>query len=363
MSIVVASIPSGHVYVRHLSPVPGSEGTAAVRRLPDARTGDSPDAPWWPPPMLTTAWVHQHAGEFDVMHLHFGFDALSPQDLRDLVAALREHDKPLVVTVHDLRNPHHRTGDVHDAQLDVLLGSADHVVTLTRGAADTIASRWGRAVTVLPHPHVVPLTRVEQPRPRSTEFVVGLHAKSLRANMDPASDLDAVVATLEGRPDAVVRVDVHTDVMKPGMRRHDPEFAAHVRDLASSGLVDLHVHDYFTDDELWDYLQGLTVSVLPYRFGTHSGWLEACHDLGTWVIAPDCGFYADQRPVLSYSADGPARSATLATAVGEAYREFRAGRDAPRASLSHRAAERRDLAAAHEGIYAGLLDRRLACTS
>ena len=34
------------------------------------------------------------------------------------------------------------------------------------------------------------------------------------------------------------------------------------------------------DDELWDYLQSLDVSVLPYRFGTHSGWLEACHDLG-----------------------------------------------------------------------------------
>ncbi|MGN6613238.1 MAG: PaaI family thioesterase, partial [Angustibacter sp.] len=79
--------------------------------------------------------------------------------------------------------------------------------------------------------------------------------------------------------------------------------AAHVHDLAHRGLVDLHVHDYFTDEELWAYLQGLDVSVLPYRFGTHSGWLEACHDLGTWVVAPDCGFYAEQRTVLSYAAD------------------------------------------------------------
>ena len=40
----------------------------------------------------------------------------------------------------------------------------------------------------------------------------------------------------------------------------------------------------------------LDVSVLPYRFGTHSGWLEACFDLGTAVVAPSCGFYAEQRP-------------------------------------------------------------------
>ena len=38
------------------------------------------------------------------------------------------------------------------------------------------------------------------------------------------------------------------------------------------------------------------MSVLPYRFGTHSGWLEACFDLGTAVIAPSCGFYRQQHP-------------------------------------------------------------------
>ena len=40
-----------------------------------------------------------------------------------------------------------------------------------------------------------------------------------------------------------------------------------------------------------------TSSVLPYRFGTHSGWLEACYDLGTAVVAPTCGFYAEQQPL------------------------------------------------------------------
>ena len=45
--------------------------------------------------------------------------------------------------------------------------------------------------------------------------------------------------------------------------------------------------------------------MLPYRFGTHSGWLEACFDLGTAVIAPSCGFYGQQHPcgVFTYTVD------------------------------------------------------------
>ena len=43
------------------------------------------------------------------------------------------------------------------------------------------------------------------------------------------------------------------------------------------------------------------VTVLPHRWGTHSGWLELARDLGTRVVAPDCGYYGDQwSEVVSY---------------------------------------------------------------
>ena len=78
MGVVVASVPANHVYVRHLA-VPGD----GVRRLPDPRPrADVPDAQWWPPRMLTPAWVPSTPTEFDVLHVHFGFDALAPEDLR-----------------------------------------------------------------------------------------------------------------------------------------------------------------------------------------------------------------------------------------------------------------------------------------
>ena len=226
--------------------------------------------------MLTSARVHEHAAEFDVMHVHFGFDALSPQSLTEVVLALRQHSKPLVLTVHDLRNPHHAASETHEAQLGVLITAADALITLTAGAAASIRARWGRRATVLPHPHVVPAKWLELQRPAHDAFVIGIHAKSLRANMDPLPLVDAIVEALPDLPGAVLRVDAHTDVMTPGYQRHDADFAGHLRELAAAGSLDLRVHDYFTDDQLWAYLQGLDVSVLPYVFGTHSvGWRPA----------------------------------------------------------------------------------------
>ena len=153
MGVLIASIPSGHVYVRHLD-APG--GSDRVVRLPDPPVADgSPAARWWPPAMLEPEWVRAHADEFDIMHIHFGFDHQPPDTLRQLVGALRRHRKPLVLTVHDLRNPHHGEPELHDAQLGVLVSAADAVITLTPGAAAEIRRRWGRTATVLPHPHVV----------------------------------------------------------------------------------------------------------------------------------------------------------------------------------------------------------------
>jgi len=309
--------------------------------------------------MLDPSWIDAHADTFDVMHVHFGFDALAPQQLWDIVGALRRHHKPLVVTVHDLRNPHHTEPTLHDRQLEVLVTAADALITLTPGAAAILARRWGRDATVLPHPHVVPRAWLARPRPQHDGFVIGVHAKSLRASLDPLPIVESIVEVLPEIPGARLRVDAHTDVMTPTYDRYEPVLAGRLRELARDGQLELRVHDYFTDEELWDYLQGLDVSVLPYRFGSHSGWLEACHDLGTTVIAPDCGFYAEQRPCLLYSASPTLRRSTLQ----EALRHAVAQNPGPRATPARRDEERLRLARAHRTIYDSVLRERVSCTS
>lgn len=358
MAIAVASVPEGHVYVRHLS---DPSGTDEVRRLPDPRPSiDAPMAQWWPPVMLAPSWVVRHSSEFDLMHIHFGFDACSPDDLRALVSALAAVGKPLVLTVHDLRNPHHVERALHDAQLDVLVRAASALITLTPGAAAEIKARWGRDSLVLPHPHVVAEPWMSAERAPRDRFAIGVHVKSLRASMSPLPVVRALLAVVPELEGAQLRVDAHTDVMTPGYDRYVPEMAKQLHEASDRGWLELHVHDCFSDDELFEYLMALDLSVLPYTFGTHSGWLEACHDLGTAVLAPECGYYAQQRPCLTYSVEDPERKALgLQDAVRRAYDE----RPAWRADPKDRLAERARVASEHRRLYSEVLREGASCMS
>lgn len=355
--IRVASIPEDHVYVRHLAPERDLPGMPVVQRLRDPDP-DDPVRPaqsrWWPPVMLEAEWVREHP-EFDVMHLQFGFDARTPEQLQKWIDALRETGRPLVYTVHDLRNPHHLDRRLHDAQLDVIVPQADALVTLTRGAAAEIRERWGREAHVLPHPHVVDFATMdehaERPRDAST-FRVGVHVKSLRASMDPLPVIRAICAATEQWPGLEVQVNGHRDVLDADGERYDAPLAEFLQTAAAHGSLDLRIHDFLSDAELWEYLSSLDVSVLPYRFGTHSGWLEACRDLGTAVVAPTCGYFRDQGPVFEYTHDEHGFDAESLT------RALRRARDAGRpdtASIRTRRAERERVAAAHSLLYERLL--------
>jgi hypothetical protein len=347
----IASVPAAHIYVRHLSH-PG--GFDRVVRLDDPVPADGRTVPggWWPPLMLEPGWVSDNHRRFDVFHIHFGFDSIGPDVLTEVVQELKVHDKPLVYTVHDLRNPHHPEPDAHAEQQDVLLAAAHTVITLTPGAARTIRRRWNRSAYVLPHPHVLGGASIESPRHHGERFVVGLHAKSLRANMDPLPVIDALAAALAELPDAVLEVNVHDEIFEPDNHWYAPEVGKAILSYACPDQVEVRVHPYFNDDELWEYLASLTVSVLPYRFGTHSGWLEACFDLGTAVITPSCGYYHQQHPCGVFDfAENRFDVASLRRAVCDAYRRWRAGMSAPRATWAQRRTERVRIAEAHRRLY------------
>ncbi|MFI6169434.1 glycosyltransferase family 1 protein [Nocardia sp. NPDC051052] len=347
----VASVPASHVYVRHLSPVDGHDG---VVRLPDPRPADGRTVPggWWPPVMLDPQWIRRNHRSFDVFHVHFGFDSVETEMLADIVGELRDHGKPLIYTAHDLRNPHQPDPRGHREQLDVLIPAADRIITLTPTAAAQIERQWGRRPDVLRHPHVVRQELVELPRP-AQPFVLGVHAKSLRANMDPLPILDVLADTIATLPGAVLRVDLHDELFDPGNHWYDPDAGAAIVDVGRRTGVEVRIHEYFTDDQLWQYLSSLTASLLPYRFGTHSGWLEACYDLGTAVIAPSCGCYAEQRPCAVFDFDEAQFDArSLERAVRAVYEG-----SADRADWPTRRAERTELAAAHRAIYEQALAR------
>ncbi len=354
--IRVATVPGDHVYVRHIDPEQDGTAAVSIARLADPDPDDpsrSAVSRWWPPVMLHPDWVTEHSGEFDVFHIQFGFDARTPAELQELVDALRRAGRPLVYTVHDLRNPHHEARAEHDAQLDVLVPAADALITLTPGAAAEIRRRWNRGAVVLPHPHVVDVERMSAARDRRTRdgFRVGVHVKSLRAGMNPGPVIESILDAMREIPGGVLQVNGHRDVLEPDGERYDEPLAGALRGAADAGDLELHVHDFLSDDALWDYLQSLDASVLPYRFGTHSGWLEACRDLGTAVIAPDCGYFADQGPVFTYRHDESGLdAASLVTAVRSAH----AAGPAQPATVEWRRAQRQQVADAHARLYLSL---------
>lgn len=333
---MVASVPAGHSYVRNIS---DARATPEFRVLPDPPVPGAAAGEWWPHRSLEPAWLHAHHDRFDLLHLHFGYEHRSTSELRATVEALRAQGKPLVLTVHDLRNPHQADPGPHRAALDVLVPAADAVITLTPGAAARIAGEWGRRAKVVPHPHVVEPARARLASRRGADdsFVVGVHAKSVRANCDAVAVAEQLARTVATLPGARLLVHAHDD---DGGRRAAGE-------LARRG-VPVTVRPRFSDAELFDYLESLDVSVLPHRFGTHSGWLEACYDLGTTVLAPDCGFFDEQAPCLLYHrTETEVDRRSLDRTLRHAYERRPRWHADPR----RRAAERDVIVAAHLAVY------------
>ncbi|WIM90084.1 glycosyltransferase [Candidatus Mycobacterium wuenschmannii] len=347
----IASVPASHVYVQHLS---DPAARTRVVRLADPIPADRRIVPggWWPPLMLDPTWIAAHHREFDVFHVHFGFDTLTSDAMAAALRELRRVGKPLVYTAHDLRNPRQRDATSQHAHLDMLMAAANAVITLTPGAADSICARWDRKPAVLPHPHVVQRCLIERRRTRREQFVVGVHVKSLRANMDPFPVLDTLADTVAKLPDAELVINVHDEIFEPDSHFYAPVDGAALRAYGKRNAVRVVVHPYFSEAQLWSYLSGLTVSVLPYRFGTHSGWLEACYDLGTAVVAPRCGFYHEQKPCETFElSETTFDPQSLRSAVNRLYNQHKDRRPPSRATWPQRRHERVALAAAHRDIY------------
>lgn len=358
--IKVASVPAAHPYVRHLSPIREDRELPRVVRLsdPDPRNPSRVTfSKWWPPVMLEPSWVRRHHDEFDLFHLHFGFDGHDPAQLAELLDTLRHAGKPFVHTVHDLRSPREAEREQHNDRLDVLIPAADALITLTPGAAAEIERRWGREALVLPHPHVVSLTTMEKmhrrlgtPAHLHRPFTVGLRVSKPRPGDDPFTLLPALIRAVRALPGAILQIDAHPDVLGPAGGRFDSDLARQLQ--RAEHRVRVRVREFFSDAQLWDYLAGLDVSVLPHRFGTHSSWLEACRDVGTAVVAPTCGYFADQAPVFGFDMDDSGLNEdSLVDAIRQAYEQS----PVEPVPVEERVEQRQELAAAHARLYLDVL--------
>lgn len=330
----VRSIPSSHPYTRRV--VPDSVDVFA-----------DPTEPWWPHRSLEPGGVDHEGLAPDLVHLHFGFEHRTPGELARWCDHLATRRIPLVVTIHDLDNPHCIDQCRHDQQLEILTEAASEVITLTHCARAHIFERWGRDATVIDHPGLTPpdaLELVSAParRPDSdVPPVVSVDFKEMRTTtLDPAPFLMGVAhGARSGGADVLVTVG--SDARRADQRR--------VLDAAQTSGLDASVIGRRDDAALIRHLGRTAVSVLPYGTGTHSGWMELCRDLGARVVAPATGCYADQWPAIErFAILGQAIHADdVAAAVRRA---LEAGPPTP-ADPTWRREQLAGIRAAHEEIY------------
>jgi hypothetical protein len=267
--IRVATVPHHAPYVDVVLP------DAVVHVGTDVRPGS------W----LDVAHLSAHASEVDVVHLHAGNESLRAPGGMAWTEELQRRGIPLVVTVHEIPPP----GSGRGGDLRAVLATAEVVLTLTPGAADDIAERYGRTAIVVAHPSIA----VPDPELGAERGLVGVRVGAL---CDAVPDPEALVrAALSGARSGGGRLRVLVEEAE--LPTLDPS----VVELADDGQLELV---RFASADWTGQLQQLHVAVLPQRCGTHSADVEICRDVGTRVVAPSCGWFAHQwSEVVTYGND------------------------------------------------------------
>jgi hypothetical protein len=360
-AVRVVSVPAGHPYVRRVT------ASAHVEVLPDPQPAGVPPGQWWPPAALDADWIRRHKADADLLHIHFGTESFSDERLRSAIAAAKAAGWPVVFTVHDLVHPQLRDQAPYERQLDILVPAADALVTLTPGAADEIEHRWGRRALVMPHPSLLAKSRIDLGgTPRADEFRVATHLKDLRSNVAAESTVVALVAAAEilaaTGVGIVAEVRMHRSVGSSPLRER-------IRELcAASERITLVEHDRLDDTALAAALAAVDACILPYGYGTHSGWLELCWDLAVPVVVPQVGFYAEQHvddSVVSFAPDpGGFPLASALRSIAESASVTRSATSGRAAEMVRRRAQRvrvdDEVSAAHAELYRQLVDERRA---
>ncbi|WP_369133034.1 hypothetical protein [Modestobacter sp. I12A-02662] len=334
----VAAVPEAHPYLRAVLP----DGVQHVG------AGAGGRSVWLDPRHLAGS-----AADVDVLHVLAGHLPLTVPEIDAWTTAVRRTGVPLVVTVLDLAGPDGPDAGParsrHRAHLRALLDTAEVVFTLTPGAADEIADRFGRTAIVVAHPSLAEPTLDVGRETR----LVGLHLG--RPEAGPARAAALVRGALSGAVSGGgrLRVDVHPEAdLGAGVPGLD--------ELAAAGELELR-RSWPADPSSWvRQLQELHVCVLPPETGrTHSGWVELCRDAGTRAVVPGGGHHTGQwSDVVAYGCDpqtGP-DAASVHSAVVAALT-----RPAPgRADRGRRAAQRAAVRSVYAQVYAQVVGDRAA---
>ena len=378
----VAVLPAAHPAVRRLTGLDVSPRVELVPVRPGVVNGQTPpeamSAVEFDPDAVASGEIARDGDSLssvDLAHVHFGYDYLEPDSVDMVVRHLAEADVPMVLTVHDIVYPTDEDELPHRDHTGTLVEAAGAVITLTEAAAHELWVRWGVEPVVVPHPRLLDEHEISSAvraakhlRGPGDPLVAGVLLERMGENIEGPELLDQLASVARGRRDgAHLRIVVEAQAWREACGE-DRDAGGHhlVAELAAEGgweSVRLVRYEALDLNPLLAEFAALDVCVLPYRFATHSTWLELCRDLGVTPVFPAVGFLREQwfdrsdPGMHSGEVYDPGDPAAVAVAV-------RSALDNPRAVPPRVVgADPAMVIAAHERIYRDAIDRGVVGTT
>lgn len=305
----VALLPAAHPAVRRITGLGTRDHVELVPIRPGVVSGETPpeavtDAEQDPGDDASVEIHHDRdpLDHVDVVHVHFGYDYLVPESVEEVVDHLARTEVPMVVTVHDIVYPVEDDSRPRRAHTGTLVEAAESVVTLTEVAAQELWVRWGVEPMVVPHPRVLEEAEISaavrdaahlRDGPDST--VVGVVLERMGENIEGLELLDLLAPVVDGLSGTHLRIVVEAEAWRDACGEDgDHHIVAELEETGEWESVRLVRYDALEWTGVIAEFAALDVCVLPYRFGTHSSWLELCRDLGVTPVFPAVGCLQQQ---------------------------------------------------------------------
>lgn len=308
---------------------------------------------------VTCRWLltHKPWDWFDVVHLHhIEFEPIVL--LKKLLWECRRARKRVVFTAHDLAPIFISTVE-YNRRLRLLVSEGVPFVCLTERSCRDVRAKVAADCVVIPHGRdgaALPERPVRAAGP--TRFLIFGSLRSSR-------DIELVLNCWRFAPslgDSELRLLLRAP-SRASMVSEESTWRTICMHAADTRLG-VEVRSFPTDQEIRHALMHSDCLVLPYRWASHSGQLEAAADAGTLALASRIGYLADQaamhhglsaEPSWFDWADGNkyAYGERFLTAMEDAHARIQSGWQAPGPAQfsAHRDAEGAAILAAHGRLY------------
>lgn len=231
---------------------------------------------------------------YDVVHIHFSFDKVEFETLKQVLVYFRSNNKPIIWTCHSKESQ--RKKNYHNGAYQKLLFKySDKIITLTYGCKKWIESHWGyhsKKIDVIPHGLIAMPSDV-------VCNTVGIEKNKKRFTIlygdfrDNKERINAVSEFLNAKQ--LSDCELHL-IYKPFSMSNisNLDELGHFERLIDNTRCSKYVNTWITNEELIKHFFSSHCIILPYLWGTHSGQIELAKDCGCHIVAHNVGFYKEQ---------------------------------------------------------------------